>query len=100
MLSLDDVKLHLRIDSDADDDLIERIMAVADGYMRDAITDYDAKAAGNAAFVKKSEMCQLIIITDLYENRNQAGLEAKDFGYTVRSMIGQMQYTPLPESAI
>jgi len=95
-LTLADVKLYLRVDSDVDDTLINSIMIVAEDYIRGAVTDYDAKAA-DTAFLAKSEMCQLIIISDLYENRNQGGKEAKDFGYTVRSMITQLQYIPAPE---
>ena len=96
-MTLTDVKLYLRVDSDVEDTLINSIMIVAEDYIRGAVTDYDAKAADNTAFLAKSEMCQKIIIADLYENRNQGGKEAKDFGYTVRSMITQMQYISVPE---
>ena len=95
-LTLDEVKLYMRVESDIDDTLIARMMTVAKGNIRDAVTDYDKKAA-DAAFLAKAEMCQKIIIADLYENRNQGGKEAKDFGYTVRSMITQLQYIPAPE---
>lgn len=94
-LTLDDVKTYLRVDSDVEDVLISRLMTVAAGNIRDAVTDYDAKAA-DAAFLSKSEMCQLIIIADLYENRDLG--TAKDYGYTIRSMLSQLQYTPTPEA--
>ena len=94
-LTLDDVKTYLRVDSDIEDVLINRLMTVAAGNIRDAVTDYDAKAA-DAAFLSKAEMCQLIIIADLYENRELG--TAKDYGYTIRSMLAQLQYTPTPEA--
>lgn len=96
-MTLDSVKNYLRVDSDADDTLIENLMVVAEGYIRDAVTDYNKKVA-DAAFLARSEMCQIVIIAELYENRNQGGREAKDFGYTVRSMITQLQYIPAPEA--
>ncbi len=96
-LALDDVKAYLRVDSDVEDVLINRLMTVAAGNIRDAVTDYDAKAA-DAAFLSKAEMCQLIIIADLYENRDLGTV--KDYGYTIRSMLSQLQYMPTPEATI
>lgn len=94
-LTLDEVKLFMRVESDVDDVLIARMMTVAEGNIRDAVTDYEKKAA-DAAFLAKSEMCQIVIITELYENRNQGVKESKDYSYAVRSMITQLQYTPVP----
>ena len=94
-LTLTDVKTYLRVDSEVEDELLIRLMTVAENNIRDAVTDYDAKAA-DAAFLAKSEICQLIIISDLYENRELG--TAKDYGYTIRSMLAQLQYTPIPEA--
>lgn len=93
-LTLKDVKTYLRVDSEVEDELLIRLMTVAENNIRDAVTDYDAKAA-DAAFLAKSEMCQLLIISDLYENRELGTV--KDYGYTIRSMLSQLQYTPTPE---
>lgn len=95
-MTLDSVKNYLRVDSDADDTLIENLMVVAEGYIRDAVTDYDLKVA-NAAFLSKSEMCQIALISAMYENRNQGGRDPKDYEFVVRSMITQLQFTPAPE---
>lgn len=46
----------------------------------------------NDRFKAKAEMCQMALIAELYENRNQGGREPKDYGFTVRTMITQMQY--------
>ena len=95
-MTLDNVKNYLRVDGDTDDALIEQLMVIAEGYMRDAVTDYDKKVA-NAAFLSKSEMCQMVIIAELYENRNQGGRETKDYGFAVRTLITQLQYCEVPE---
>ena len=96
-MTLDNVKNYLRVDGDTDDGLIEKLMVVAEGYLRDAVTDYDRKVA-NAAFLSKSEMCQMALISAMYENRNQGGKEPKDYEFVVRSMITQLQFTPAPEA--
>lgn len=90
-MNLADVKLYLRVTNDIEDSLIERFMAVADSYVRDAVTDYDTKAS-DERFKSKSEMCQMALIAELYENRNQGGQEPKDYGFTIRTLIVQMQY--------
>lgn len=95
-MTIEDVKTYLRVDSDVDNDLITTLMQVAEGYVKDAVTDYDAKAA-NPAFAIKSEMCQRTLIAEMYENRNVGSKEAKDFSYIVRSMITQMQYMPIAQ---
>lgn len=94
-LTLEEVKLFMRVESDVDDKLISRMMTVAEGNIRDAVTDYDKKVA-DAAFLAKSEMCQMVIIAELYENRNQGVKESRDYSYAVRSMITQLQFTPVP----
>ncbi len=98
MVSLKIVKDYLRIDFDADDALLNLLISVADNYLRGAITDYD-RLLNQGDFKSKAEMCQIVIIQDLYENRNQGSYGTKDFGYTIRSMIGQLQYTVLIEGA-
>lgn len=91
-MDLTEVKQYLRVTNDVDDGLITRIMIVAEGIMRDAVTDYDLKLAGEK-FKTKAEMCQLAIIAELYENRNQGSNGIKDYGFTVRTMITQLQYS-------
>lgn len=66
-------------------------MSVAEGIISDAVTGYDEKIM-NDRFKAKAEMCQMALIAELYENRNQGGREPKDYGFTVRTMITQMQY--------
>lgn len=96
MLTLETIKNYLRIDFTADDQLLTLFMGVAEAYMRGALEQYDLMLK-QEHLKAKIEMCQLVIIQDLYENRNQAGYGVKDFGYTIRSMIGQLQFEPVTE---
>lgn len=46
----------------------------------------------NEQFKAKAEMVQLVLIQELYDNRNQAKKDSTDFSYVIRSMISQLQY--------
>ncbi len=63
-LTLDSVKEYLRIDTDAEDDLLERFMTTAEAYLHGGVTNY---------------------------NRSP-GSGLTDFSFTVRSIISQMQF--------
>lgn len=90
-MDIEEVKLYLRITNDVEDSLLEKMMSVAEGIIIDAVTGYDEKIL-NDRFKAKAEMCQMALIAELYENRNQGGREPKDYGFTIRTMITQMQY--------
>ena len=96
MLAIADVKMYLRIDGNAEDRLLNRLITTAEAYMRGAVTDFDAKIAKSSAtdadnFSVKAETAELAIISELYEHRTAPDKQA-DFSYTVRSLITQLQY--------
>ena len=83
------VKQYLRLDYE--DTLVETLIEVSAGYLSDAIDDYNEKLK-NEIFKAKAEMVQLVLIQELYDNRNQAKKDSTDFSYVIRSMISQLQY--------
>ena len=83
------VKQYLRLDYE--DTLVETLIEVSAGYLSDAIDDYNEKLK-NEIFKAKAEMIQLVLIQELYDNRNQAKKDSTDFSYVIRSMISQLQY--------
>nr|DAN51673.1 MAG TPA: head tail connector [Caudoviricetes sp.] len=83
------VKQYLRLDYD--DSLIDNFILISEGYLKDAIDNFDKKI-GNEQFKAKAEMIQLVLIQELYDNRNQAKKDSTDFSYVIRSMISQLQY--------
>lgn len=85
----DKIKQYLRLDYE--DPLIDNFLLITEGYLKDAIDDFDKKMK-NEQFKAKAEMVQLILIQELYDNRNQAKKDTTDFSYIVRSMITQLQY--------
>ena len=92
MLTAEEVKNYLRVDGEEDNALISRLMTVAEAYLAGAVENYDKHVRDDGKFRARAEMVALVIIQELYENRNQGGRETKDFGFTVRSLISHLQY--------
>lgn len=90
-LTLDIVKQYLRVDVANDDELIQSIMATASAYMHGAVDDYEKTRESDAKFASLGDMAELAVIAERYENRNAYGQDAKDYSYTVRSIIAQLQ---------
>nr|DAR10399.1 MAG TPA: head tail connector [Caudoviricetes sp.] len=83
------VKQYLRLDYD--DSLVDNFILISESYLKDAIDNFDKKIK-NEQFKAKAEMVQLVLIQELYDNRNQAKKDTTDFSYVIRSMISQLQY--------
>nr|DAX49776.1 MAG TPA: head tail connector [Caudoviricetes sp.] len=83
------VKQYLRLDYE--DSLVDNFILISESYMKDAIDNFDKKIE-NEQFKAKAEMVQLVLIQELYDNRNQAKKDSIDFSYVIRSMISQLQY--------
>ena len=83
------VKQYLRLDYD--DSLIDNFILISESYLKDAIDNFDKKIK-NEQFKAKAEIVQLVLIQELYDNRNQAKKDTTDFSYVIRSMISQLQY--------
>lgn len=63
-LTLTDVKNYLRIDFTDEDNLITALMAAADEYIKSSVGAlYDNTS-------ERAKVLSLIVITDLYDNRN------------------------------
>lgn len=84
-------KKYLRVDGDSEDDLINQFMDSAASYMSGAVDGYKTIAASDSDFAKLGTQAELALVAELYENRNVGGQEAKDYSYTVRSIITQLQ---------
>jgi uncharacterized phage protein (predicted DNA packaging) len=95
MLEMDKIKLYLRINGTAEDELLERLKGTAIADLRGAVDDFDTRlaksqAANTHGFADRAEMCCLAIISELYEHR-VAPDKQQDYSYTIRSLITQLQ---------
>ena len=92
MLTLDDVKAFLRIDTSEDDAFLSSLMLVSDTWIKNA-TD---QSADNTTEIYK--LAQLILILKWYENREGTG-STSDVPYHLESLLVQIKavsYTPPP----
>jgi DNA packaging protein, QLRG family len=87
-LTLKEVKDYLRIDFDDDDLWLQSLMVATMDYLRDSIDDFDKKLE-KEKFKSRAKILALVLLQDWYDNREHA--ESKDFTYTVRSMMTQLQ---------
>lgn len=90
-MTLDEAKAYLRIDGDAEDDVVKALMASAESYLRAAVENYDSLRE-DADFSSQADMVMRLLIAELYENRAMGADAQKDYSYAVRSMITQLQY--------
>ena len=95
MLTVAEVKQHLRVDYDADDTMLAGLIRSADNYMRSAIDDFDAKFAASENsegddWAEAAKLAEKILIADWYENRTpvEAGKVT-----SVQMIIYQLQHT-------
>lgn len=91
-ITLDEVKTYLRIDGDAEDALLERIMATAYSVVTGAVDNYALIAKLKPDCEKLGDMIQLTLIADLYENRNLEGETPQNYSRIVETMLHQLQY--------
>ena len=92
MVTLEEVKLYLRIDTDFEDNLIEGLLEVAGGYLRDGVTDFDINYARDEKYAKKADLLTKVLVAELYNNRDSRNDSRTNFSYTVQSMMNQLKY--------
>lgn len=91
-ITLNEVKVYLRIDSDAEDALLERLMATAYAVVAGAVDNYRLIVQLKPDCEKLGDMTQLALIADLYENRNLEGEAPQSYSRIVETMLHQLQY--------
>ena len=92
MLTLEKIKLYLRLDTDFEDELITDLTIVAESYMTDAVTDYQKHYAADEKFAAKADHCKMAIISELFGNRDPRNDNRNSFSYAIQSMVNQLNY--------
>ena len=91
-VTLEKIKQYLRIDSNYEDELISSFIPVAAAYLKAAVTDYDEKYQSDEAFAEEADFLQMLLVGEMYQNRDGRNDPRNDYSYAVRSMITQLQY--------
>lgn len=91
-VTLEDVKLYLRIDGDAEDALLQACMAAASAYLTSAVSDFTANYQASADYAAKADLVSLALISEMYRNRDPSNDGRADYPFYIRSQITQLQY--------
>lgn len=86
-MTLDDIKLYLRVDDSVEDSLIQDLSDAADNYLAGAIDGYESKRA-DSNFAKKADLCKKMLISYWYENRLP---DSRPVNSNVELLITQLQ---------
>lgn len=90
-VTVDGLKIYLRIDGNDEDDLLESFLTAAESYMRNAISNFDTLYS-NERFAAQADLLTLVIVAENFYNRDGRNDQRRDYSYVVRSMISQLQY--------
>ena len=89
-LSVEDIKLYLRIDNDVEDAMLQRLIAQADAYLAGAVDDFAAHCK-TESFDKQADIVRAAIVAEMYNNRDCQEDKHQAFPYFIRSAIAQLQ---------
>ena len=81
-MELDDVKAYLRVDSTAEDDVIELMMEAASKFIEEAVGQFDTDDA-------RAKLLFLAVVQDLYDNRTLVASSTQ--GYSVSESMRKMR---------
>lgn len=85
MLTLQEVKNYLRVDFENDDALLTSLMVAADEYLKASVgASYDAES-------ERAKILSLIVVSDMYSNREATEKESAKIRQIVESFSLQMR---------
>lgn len=95
MITLDEVKKHIRVDLDDDDDLIQELIEGAIAYLKNA-TEKEYPATNEQGEEQEYPLEKIYLkrlIAYWYENRSAAaeGKVSDEFTFSTRSLLLQLQ---------
>ena len=90
MVTLEKLKLYLRIDVDDEDELLTDLLNTAKNYLHGAVSNFDEYYLADEKFASKADFLQMVLAAEFYLNRDNDA--PRSFSYTVNSLIAQLQY--------
>ncbi|MDU4545323.1 MAG: head-tail connector protein [Clostridium botulinum] len=89
VLTLIEAKEFLRIDYDDEDNFLQLCIQNAEEYIRDAVDDFDTKIQIDR-FKTKAKLFSLMLIQDMFDNRELMAKDNEKYKYIAKSLIMQM----------
>lgn len=98
-MTLEEVKLYLRVDGNEEDDLLESFLNAAESYLRNAITNYADYYETNEKFQAQADLLTMVIVSEQFNNRDGRNDPRNNFAFVIRSMVNQLQYFVAEDSS-
>ncbi len=89
MVTLSKLKSYLRIDIDAENELLQGFLETARAYLTGAISNFTENYSTYPEFANKADFLQMILAAEYYQNRDNS---EHNFSYTIKSLMAQLQY--------
>lgn len=90
-ISLEQAKQYSHLDYDYEDEFIKLLIENVEQFLKDSINNYDSKIA-NAKFEKKADLLKLMLIKDMFDNRDLLDKDNKKLRYSAQSLLNQMKF--------
>ncbi|HDK7215224.1 TPA: phage gp6-like head-tail connector protein [Clostridium botulinum] len=90
-LTLAEVKQFLRLDYDDEDIFLQLCIQNAEEYLKSAVDDYDNKIQIDR-FKIKARLFMLMLIQDMFDNRELMTKDNEKYKYIAKSMLMQMNF--------
>ena len=91
MITLEEAKSYLRVDTAAEDDLITSLISAAADYIRECTGKEDD---GSPLY----ELCEKILVAHWYEHREAVSGTVTDVPHTLQSLLNHIKLTVAEES--
>nr|DAJ91735.1 MAG TPA: head tail connector [Caudoviricetes sp.] len=89
ILTLAETKEFLRLDYDDEDNFLQLCIQNAEEYIRDAIDNFDNKIQIER-FQRKAKLLAMMLIQDMFDNRELMTKDSEKYKYIAKSLIMQM----------
>lgn len=91
LLTLEECKTFLKIDWDDEDAQLNLFIQISEDYLKDSVDNFDTKLA-NERFKNKAKLLIMVLVNEMYSNREMITDKQEKYKYIVQSFLVQMQY--------
>ncbi len=89
MVTLEQFKNYLRVDTEFEDELLQQFLDTATDHLKGAISNYADNYTNYPEFASRADLLTMIIAAEYYQNRDNSAYE---LSYTIKSLMPQLQY--------
>ena len=90
-VTLDDVKVYLRIDGEEEDSFLLQCIAAAESYLVSSIDHHTENYETSEDYAAKADLVKQALISEMYRNRDPSNDGRSSFSFFVQSALLQLQ---------